>query len=159
MGNDAPWTYTYNPASVPRDEVRVLIGDTNECDKLLYDGEIEYLLTRYNNSPVTAAIQACELIWAKFSRLTNETVGSVSIQFAEKAKGIQALQKMLMQRQAMTNCMPYAGGISRSDKQTEEQNTDRVKPDFTKKMLQNDGYARIAPFNQSLYSTGDILED
>lgn len=39
----------------------------------------------------------------------------------------------------LQSAAPYAGGISRSDKRTQSQNTDRVKPDFTKNLQKAPG--------------------
>jgi hypothetical protein len=62
------WNYSGNPSSSPKDATRFLIGDTDSCDQLLQDGEIEYFLGMYNNAPINAAIRCVETIMSKFSR-------------------------------------------------------------------------------------------
>ncbi len=131
------WSYSGNPGHSSRDQVRFLIGDTNSRDQLLLDGEIDWLLSLYNGSPLLAAIRGCETIMSKFARMADETVGPVSIQFSQKYKNYQVMIDQLRRRSATEDMTPYAGGISISDKHTEEQNTDRVKPDFTKHMDDN----------------------
>lgn len=131
------WTYSGNPGYSAKDAVRFLIQDTNEADQLLLDGEIEYLLSTYNDAPMNAAIQACEVITAKFSRMADEKVGAVAIQFSQKAKAYRTMADTLRARLARNDCGPFAGGISRSQKQATDQNTDRVRPDFRKRMMED----------------------
>jgi hypothetical protein len=130
------FTYSHNPASGPRDQVRFLIGDTDSSDPLLYDGEIDWLNSQYG-SPMHAAIRACETIISKFSRQADESVGQVKITFSQRAKAYNTTLSMLRARLAMEDSAIYAGGISVSDKQTQDQNSDRVRPDFTKHMMEN----------------------
>lgn len=133
------WSYV-GPASSAKDQVRFLIGDTTGTPvsmQILSDEEIEWLLSQYNDSPIQAAIRACETVIAKFSRMSDETVGSISIRFSQRAQGYRDLIADLKTRIATEDCTPYAGGISKSDKQTQEMNTDRVDPDFKKHMMEN----------------------
>lgn len=135
-------TYSGNPNSSPKDQVRFLIGDTDSSEFLLNDAEITWVISQYN-SPMNAAIRCCETIIAKFSRLANERVGQVSIDYSQKAKGYRDMLRDLRSRLAMEDAVPYAGGISVSDKQTQVMNTDRVRPDFSKHMMEN---YQIAPW-------------
>jgi hypothetical protein len=137
------WLYSGNPAYSAKDQVRFLIGDTDSTDQLLQDGEIEWVLSQYNDSPMNAAIRCCESIIGKFSRLANESVGQVKVNFKEKAEGYVRMLTILKSRLATEDAAPYAGGISISDKQANAQNTDRVKPDFRKHMMENE---QIAPW-------------
>lgn len=137
------FTYSGNPGHSAKDQVRFLIGDTDKCDPLLQDGEIIWVLTQYENTPMNAAIRCCESIISKFSRMADEAVGQVKISFSQKAKSYNTTLQMLRSRLAMEGAVPYAGGISVSDKITQDMNTDRVRPDFTKLMMEN---YEIAPW-------------
>lgn len=137
------WTYSGDPNTSPKDAVRFLIGDTNCKDQLLLDGEINWLLGQYNNSPVNAAIRACETIILKFSRLADETVGKVSISFSQKAKGYRDSLVTLRSRLAMEDSSFYAGGINIADKLANVMDGALVRPDFRKHMMEND---QIAPW-------------
>lgn len=142
--------FTYDDADLansPKDQVRLLIGDTNKNDPILMDGEIRWVLSRYNNASMNAAIRCCEIIISKFSRQVDETVGQVKISFSQRAKAYKDTLADLRQRLATEDCSSYAGGISRTDKWTNEQNTDRVRPDFTKHMMENQN---IAPWVTSV---------
>lgn len=137
------WTYTGDPGASARDAVRFLIGDTDKEDQLLLDGEILWILGMYNNAPLNAALRCCEFIAAKFSRLADEQVGRVSIKFSQKAKAYLALRTELVNRMASEDMNAYAGGISESDIQLVNANKDRIRPDFTKHMMENE---QLAPF-------------
>lgn len=150
------WSYSFNPGSTPKDQVRFLIGDTDSTDPLLQDEEIVWVLSKYNNSPINAAIRCCESVVGKFSRLANETVGQVRIEFKQKAEGYMKLLTMLKTRLATEDATPYAGGISISDKITVNQNTDRVKPDFKKHMMENE---QIAPWTTQTEASLFLLNE
>ncbi len=146
------WTYSGNPGYSAKDQVRFLIGDTSAKDPLLLDGEIDWLLSQYQNNAIAAAIRGCETIMTKFSRMSDESVGQVKISFSQKAKAYQTLVNQLRQRISIEDMTPFAGGISHAQKREEEANTDRVKPDFTKQMMDNKEYGPGLP------SQGGLLE-
>lgn len=148
------WSYSGDPANSPSDTVRFLIGDTEKNDQLLQDAEIKYLLNLYGGAPLNAAIRACEMIIGKFSRLADETAGQVRINFSQKAKGYRAMLTDLRMRIAIDDMTPICGGISIGDKIATSQDQDRVKPEFTKHMMENQD---IAPWvtNQPGQFNGD----
>jgi len=146
------WTYGGEPQANSKDAVRFYVGDTDESDPLLQDGEINYLLNLYGGAVINASIQACEMIMAKFSRMVNETVGGVKIDFTDKIKNMDHMKAALIQRIATTTIRPYAGGISRSDVQQQNQNADRVCPDFTRHMMQN---RQVAAWISNAWLWGD----
>jgi hypothetical protein len=131
------WTYSGNPAHSAKDQTRFLIGDTNAADPQLLDGEIEWLLSQYNNTPMNAAIRACETIISKYSRQADESVGQVKIMFSQKAKAYASTLTMLRNRLAMEDATPFAGGIYKSQVQQNRMNSALVRPDFTKHMMEN----------------------
>ena len=146
------WTYV-DPTKSAKDAVRLMIGDTDQCDQLLQDVEIQYFLNQYNQSVYSASIRCCEVIMGKFTRMANEAVGSVRIDFSQKSKQYQVMVAQLRARLAIDgDLQPYAGGISKTDKNMETLDSDRVKPDFTKHMDEN---TRIAPRTSS---EGDLLD-
>lgn len=54
------FTYSGNPASSASDLIRFKVGDTDENNYFLEDGEITYILSQYNtlNSSIIAAYEA-----------------------------------------------------------------------------------------------------
>lgn len=137
------FSYSGQPGVVLIDTIRFLIGDTNPADPLLQDGELTFLLGQYNNSPPNAAIRAMETIIAKFTRLADEQVGQVRIQFSQKAEAARNMLVDLKVRLATEDMTAYAGGISKTDKEVQVLNNDRVPPDFRKHQMEND---QIAPW-------------
>lgn len=137
------WTYSGNPGANAKDQTRFLIGDTDPEDPQLLDAEITWLLGQYNNTPLNAAIRACETIMMKYSRMVNESVGQVKIDFTDRMKNYQMTQTMLRARLATEDAAPYAGGILISDVQTNLMNSNIIRPDFYKHMMEN---YNIAPW-------------
>lgn len=143
------WTYSGNPASSPKDTVRFLIGDTDSCDQLLQDDEIVWVLGIYNNTPNNAAIRCVETIMSKFSRLMDESVGQVKLTYSQRAKGYRDMLRDLKNRLAIEDMQPFAGGILRSESQIAACNTNRIRPDFTKHMMENQ---QISPWVSGSYN-------
>lgn len=134
------WTYSGDPSSDEKDAVRFLIGDTDSDDELIQDEEINYLLDE-EGAVKLAAARAAETIAAKFARKADRTIGDYSEKFSQKADNYFSLAKELEQQyddDVSEKAMPYAGGISKTDKESRENNTDRVKPAFSKGMMDND---------------------
>lgn len=97
--------------STDRDKVRLLIGDTDETDPLLYDDEIDFALderklvttagTTYN--VYAAAADSAGAIAAKFSREFN---------FREDQQGFDRAQKVSHYRTLEDQLRKRAGGQS-----------------------------------------------
>lgn len=126
------FTYADTPESVPRDAVRLLIGDTDSGDALLSDAEIAFYLAENGNNEYRAASEACKAIAAKLSRLPDIKTGRVQISNKDRARDFLALSKQLYNKFLAGTVLPYAGGISEADKQTQEENEDRVPPFFAR---------------------------
>lgn len=91
---DPPWTYSGDPATSERDEVRFLIGDTDDSIKLLFDPEIDYLIGRWepvNDSLVYVAAVAADLVAAKFAGVVNISADGVTINTADLSERYRAL--------------------------------------------------------------------
>lgn len=132
------WTYGGDPAANDRDKVRFLIGDTDTNDQQVSDEEIAYLLTSEGSVP-GAAVAAVQALIAKFSRLVDKSVGDLSISYSQRVGQYEKLLRQLVQRRALRTGTPYAGGISESDKDTVEADTDRVRPEFYKGQFSHPG--------------------
>jgi hypothetical protein len=77
------WTYS-DPAGDRKDEVRLLVGDTDTTDQMVSDEEIDYVLTQYvpdDGRPAwLAGAHTCDIIAAKFGRQMQQSIGSLSRQ-------------------------------------------------------------------------------
>lgn len=45
------WSYSGDPGSSPLDELRFLVGDTNENEPIMQDEELKYLIDQYGSNP------------------------------------------------------------------------------------------------------------
>ena len=141
------WTYSGDPTSSTRDELRFLIGDTDEADPQLQDLEIEYLLTQ-RASTTLAAVFAAETLQSRYARLVDKTVGDLSLKYSQRGEQYAKLAEKLRAQAALSSSFaaPYAGGIRISDKLIDETDSDRAAPAF-KRGLQD--------YQQSRDSTQD----
>lgn len=131
------WTYSGDPADSNRDSVRFLVGDTDEAQAKISDEEIAWLLTENGSNLYRTASSAALLLSAKFSDRTQKTVGDLSKSAGQQASRYKELAQELWDKASSpshTTITAYAGGISESDKQTQDQDTDWDKPFFQRRM-------------------------
>lgn len=132
-------TWTYDPASVTTTlaKVRLLCGDTQSGRQLLSDEEINVLTGLAAHIFGMAAV-GCETIASKFAADADKEVGDLSITLSQKAEAYERRADRFRQ-QAGTLAIPLAGGISIAAKDTQEQDTDRVKPQVSRGQFVNPG--------------------
>ncbi len=139
------WTYAGDPEANDRAAVRFLVGDTVEADAIFQDEEIDWLLLQNANVYFAAAL-AADAASAKFSSsakagVKTKTVGALSISYSntERAAEYRTMATSLRTRGAINSSIIgiYAGGISKSDKKTNEQDTDWNQPNFKLGMHDN----------------------
>lgn len=131
------WTYSGNPASSNRDLVRFLIHDTDTTAQLLTDEEIDGLLT-IEGSARGAAILAAGSLSARFGRKASMSVGDLSINYGSISSFYGSLVASLRRELVCSSARPYAGGQSIADKDTKEEDDDRVNPSFKRNMHDRD---------------------
>jgi hypothetical protein len=125
-------TWSYNIAALASTElyqVRLLIGDTNTNIQELQDEEINFFLTQEGNMYAAASI-CVQAIIAKYKELVDKSVADLRISYSQRLKQFQAVADNLANRSAQRYSMPYAGGISISDKEIDDNDCDRVPPAF-----------------------------
>lgn len=147
-------TWTYDAANIqttPLYQVRMIIGDTLSTEPLLQDEEISFTLIR-RNSVNGAAAMCSRSIAAKFSRLSDTTVGPQKFDLSQKAANYTKLADDLEQLDDATGgAFCFSGGISIANKQTYEADPDRVDPSFVK-----NGTDFPVAGGQTLQNTEDI---
>lgn len=126
------FTYSNDPENDTRDAVRLLIGDTDSDDPLLFDAEVEFYLAENGDNKYRAAMEACKAIAAKLTRRPDYMVGRTLVSYKQRAQDYLKLAETMKQKFLASSVAPYAGGISKADKETAEEDTDRVKPLFTR---------------------------
>lgn len=131
--------YGGNPATDPLDQLRLWIGDTDPADPLLSDSEVQFFLSQFG-TPLAGAISACRSLIAKFARYCDERVDKVDVKYSQISANLKALLPTLESQMTMNLAEPmWAGGISISDKDSRENDSDRVIPAFTRDMMFNEG--------------------
>ena len=133
--------FTYNPAApVDRDKVRGLIGDTNSADAVFDDAEIAMFLAIEGEVKRSAAAAAYAGA-AKLSRQVDTKAGSVSVKLSQRAEAMTVIGDTLAKQAGgfAPAVTPFAGGLSVAAKDTQEADTDRVQPAFTRTMFDNPG--------------------
>lgn len=142
VGLQPLWTYDAQALSTnTMYQVRRLIGDTKPNDQQLYDSEILFALSLYANIYLAAAECARQLA-SKYAREVNivqaGSGGNLTTNYSDRSKAYAKLALELEQRgMSRGGFMPYAGGISVPDKQAQEDNADRVQPQFVIGMMDN----------------------
>jgi hypothetical protein len=131
-------TWTYNLAALPTSplyQVRRLIGDVITTDQQIADEEITFALTQRSSIYGTAA-DCCRYIAAQYSRKADVISqspggGALKTNYSQQAKSYLAMAAQFENNAlGRGGALPYAGGISVTDKQMNEANTDRVAPQF-----------------------------
>ena len=134
------WSYSGDPSSSNKDAVRFLLGDTDAEQPLISDEEVEYILSLEANVIRAAAIGA-ESIAGKFSSKVDRSIGDFSESLSDLASQYLELARKLRKQAKQTSsfkAVPFAGGISKDVKKTLEKDTDRVKPSFSRGMMENE---------------------
>lgn len=125
-------TYSGDPANSPRDQVRLLVGDTGSAPDQpfeLADSEIDWRLTDYPD-PKLAAAYCCDDIAMRYARKITKSVGTLKINYSDIITNYRNKAKDLREQSAISSVAPYAGGVSKADKFGVVENTDRVRPPF-----------------------------
>lgn len=131
------WTYSGNPATSNRDALRYLIGDIVESDPLIQDPELDFALTQ-RTSIYGAAALACRSLASKLSREADTVDKDLRDSISQRARAFRMMAvDYETQASVRSGAMPYAGGISKSDKAIQVANTDRVEPQYTLGMDDN----------------------
>ena len=132
------WTYSGDPTFSKKDEVRFLLGDTNSDSQRVSDEEIEYTLTSAGNNAYSAAARCARSLAALYATKVDKAVGDLNISWSQLAQNFASLAAQL-EGQVARRSSPrlYAGGISVSDKDSEDLRTDRVEPRFKSDMFTN----------------------
>lgn len=133
------WTYSGDPNNNAKDEVRFLIGDTDEDHQLVSDEEINYALLTQANHWIAAAdvleTQATKYAGAASSRI----IGGMSITYGSRTESFRARAASLRTRGRIAAGKPYAGGISQADKEAKGTDSDRISTAVTMGMHDNWG--------------------
>lgn len=111
-------------------QVRTLIADTNTKDQLLWDQQIAFAIQMRPNI-YAAAADCCRQVAAKYSRDVDITEGLLHKTFSARQRAFAQRADELDTRAKLTGKgLPIAGGLTRSGKNDENSDSNRVMPQF-----------------------------
>jgi len=122
---------TLDLANSSIDRVRLRLGDTN-CPYILDDQSIEYYITKNNGNENRAYKELLTVVLFSLSRYTRERAGEVEVYGNEYFRQYYDAVKLALSNPDLKYivAMPFAGGISRSDMLTNQQDVDSVDKPF-----------------------------
>lgn len=125
------WEYSGDPSTSTKDEVRFLIGDTNDADQQLQDEEVEYLIAEHG-SATGSAVAALRVLGSRYSTLAvkSKAVGDLRIEYTDRSKAYMDLADSISGGATAYTPIPQATGILVADKLAADQDPDRVQPNF-----------------------------
>jgi hypothetical protein len=121
-------------------EVSLLAGDPDNEDITV--AQIGVLSGLYGTNSFVVALAAARFLMRKFAKQVSKKAGDVSINSSDKFKHYKEIVADLQREvsfMALDGSSAYAGGISISDKDTNEADTDRVEPYFTRELHDDPG--------------------
>lgn len=105
-------------------DIRYELGDTSVEFPIMTDAEIRYFLYKNDCSLQRTAMDVAKSMLFKLSTRSDETVDLFSIKGSQAAKQYMAALKMYISNPDLNKMyngvMPYAGGISKSDMETND---------------------------------------
>ena len=139
------WTYSGDPDSSALDAIRFLIGDTDTNDQLLSNEEISWVNSEACGSSTgttalyDAAMRCCLTVASKLAREADKQIGDLSVSMSQRAKAYreQATELKALATREGTVPTPYAGGITISDKDVDEENSDLFRTWFSSGQFEN----------------------
>ena len=113
------------------DRVRLRLGDFH-CPYILDDQTIDYYITKNANNENQAYKELLTVMLFSLSRLTRERAGDLEIYGSEYFRQYFDSVNLALSNPDLNYivAMPYAGGISRSDMLTNQQDVDSVDKPF-----------------------------
>lgn len=148
--------WTYDPAQLVGTsattlmmQVRTLIADVNINDQQLWDQQIAFALSEQGNSIYLAGWACCLMLAAKYSRDVDTTQGELHRLYSARQKAYKdratELQTIGRSRGGGAG---YSGADSRLNKMLQDQNTDRVVPQFMIGLTDN--WLPVAPVDNQI---------
>jgi len=131
------FTWGGDPANSNLEAIRFLIDDTASANAKFQDAEVNYAYSE-EGSVYGAAAMLCEQLAAKYSLAgTNRSLGPLRVDLSEIAANYEK-KAALYRKRAAVYASPYGGGISKTDEELYEDDSDIKQPIFEKDMHKNE---------------------
>ena len=129
------WSYSVIGLTTnKKNQVRLMIGDTDTADQLIQDEEIELYLLQNSDEVIPSAVDCCEAIAAEFSRQADTTNGALSIKCSQRAKAYLVLADRI--RDKLSNYGEiFVGGATWDDVENLDNDSSLVQPDFKQRQF------------------------
>lgn len=147
--------YSDNPNGRVSDAIRLMVGDisTSTAREFLSDNAYTYFYAQSSNNVFLAAQLACQSLGSLFtSTVIEKKVGDLWLKKNPDMASAYARLAAQFGAQALSTVSPSAGGISNADKRAAEADSDRVRPRFISKIMDN--YLALDAVHSSPSSTG-----
>ncbi len=109
-------------------QIRLLVQDNTPGLYIVSDDEITFFLERNNNNVNRASIEVAKVILLNLSMRGDETVDIMSIKGSKAAEQYRLALQMFIRNPdtnpVLQNVSPYAGGVSITDMQDNDNNPD-----------------------------------
>lgn len=141
--------YGNDPQNDTSDAIRLLVGDisTSTSGEFLADGDYDYFTSVTGNTFIAAQLAANSLAAlftgaassAGATGFVTKQVGDLRLQKTDATQLAQSYRQLAkkLSRMAASKVKPSAGGITRSGKQANRDNSDLVDPFFTRSLMDN----------------------
>lgn len=121
-------TYSGDPSTSAKDEIRFWLGDINMARPVWLDPEIEFISSKIPNTRM-AASHLLEIKAQEFARKSDIRVGDVSKAYGKAADSMLKFANSLKE-DALKNARPFFGGLSKSGKRNLHDDLDATQPQF-----------------------------
>ena len=129
--------YTGNPSTDTNDAIRLLIGDTSTStgSEIFSDAEIEWFSAQKANVYLAASAAVISTVGTSkgnsLAQVIEKKVGDLQIKYGTESVSTTLKNKAReLRAQGVRGVKPYVGGISDSDKDAQESDTDWNQPSF-----------------------------
>lgn len=132
------WTYSGNPNKSKKDAIRHKLSLTDENHQLKTDEEIEYELSQENDNINQAAANIARSLAAHYAKKARRESGPIEQDYRDMTERYMKIAKDLEGQDSdssSADAQLVASSDSRKDGQRD--NSDRVKPFFTRNMHEN----------------------
>ena len=133
------WSYSGDPSASNTDEVRFWAQLTDTNDQHLTNEEIDFVITKEANN-VAAAARCCEILAVQYAREADIRAGAsgeLSIKFSQISDQF-AKRAVDLRKEASKYASPWTASISITEKENQEDRSDRVAPFFERDKYDNE---------------------
>jgi hypothetical protein len=106
--------------------VRFAIGDIDAAAPLLTDKQIGTVLEEVEGDREWASVACLESLSRRYALQADISTGDTKLTYSKQAENLAERARELRARVVASRGGPFAGGISVSDKEAREENSDRV---------------------------------